>query len=243
MSKVEADIHMHILPPNIRNHLGDHDPALGLTPAHDLAQETESVRLDAHGHVLALVAADFLHFRVLGPRADRDLDELLVNIDEPCIRHPLLQAVPGRDVPSPRFSGSVAQLLPLEHVGCQLHGPIVTLTQRKRLLKLYPTTGLSVRVRLPHQLVPVGDAARHGSAVDKVKGLVGTVDPFRLGIVNVELDVGRHPRWLDGTEISAYDLCSWVLVGEVYGPDAGAGADVEHALGRRRDGCIVELAA
>jgi hypothetical protein len=79
--------------------------------------------------------------------------------------------------------------------------------------------------------------------MDKVKGLVGTVDPFGFGIVNVKLDVGRYPCRLDGTEIGAYNLSAWVLVGKVYGPNASAGTNVEDTLGSGRDGRIVEFAA
>jgi hypothetical protein len=79
--------------------------------------------------------------------------------------------------------------------------------------------------------------------VDVIKSLVGTVHPFGFGIVNVELDIGRYPCGLDGTEVGAYDLSAGVLVGKVYGPDAGAGTNVENALGSGWNGRIVEFAA
>lgn len=36
--KVEWNIHVYIPSPDIRNHFGNHNPALGFSPAHDLAQ-------------------------------------------------------------------------------------------------------------------------------------------------------------------------------------------------------------
>src|SRR5690242_2739246 len=71
--KVELDVHVHVAPPHVVCDLGNQHAALVLGPAEDLANEAQGVGLDAHGHVLALVAADFLHARIPGPGADGDL--------------------------------------------------------------------------------------------------------------------------------------------------------------------------
>lgn len=77
--KVEWNIHVYIPSPDIRNHFGNHNPALGFSPAHDLAQEAECVGFYAHRHVLALVAADLLELRVLGPGSNGYLCTLLAH--------------------------------------------------------------------------------------------------------------------------------------------------------------------
>ena len=69
---------MHVPSPDVRNDFGNHDPALGFAPAHDLAQQAECVGFYAHGHVFALVAADFFHLRVFGPGPDGYLHTVLV---------------------------------------------------------------------------------------------------------------------------------------------------------------------
>lgn len=70
MDKVELDVHVDIFSAHIVCDLCDEDATFFLRPAKDLADEAEGVRLDAHGHVLALVAADFFHARILRPRAN-----------------------------------------------------------------------------------------------------------------------------------------------------------------------------
>jgi hypothetical protein len=101
----------------------------------------------------------------------------------------------------------------------------------------------SVGIALLGEAVPVQDGARQGADVDQVEVVGRVVDPVALGIVNVELCIWGHPGGLDGRQVCADDLGLWVLVGEVNGPDAGAGADIEDAAGRGVDGGVVELAA
>jgi hypothetical protein len=48
--------------------------------------------------------------------------------------------------------------------------------------------------------------------------------------------VGRHPGRLCGAEVESGYRGRGVLVGEVHGPDAGAGADVEDVAGGGADG-------
>jgi hypothetical protein len=47
--------------------------------------------------------------------------------------------------------------------------------------------------------------------MDEIEG-VGRVNPFVLGIVNEELDVYWHPRWLDWTEIDTNDFGLGIFV-------------------------------
>jgi len=73
-NKKEPDVQVQTPIPNLVHYLGDQDLAFLLRPAEHFADETEGVRLDAHGHVFALVAADFFHLGVFRPGADWDLE-------------------------------------------------------------------------------------------------------------------------------------------------------------------------
>jgi hypothetical protein len=72
-NKKEADVQMQAPIPDLIHHFGNQDLAFLLRPAKDFADEAEGVGLDAHGHVFALVAADFLHLGIFGPGTDWDL--------------------------------------------------------------------------------------------------------------------------------------------------------------------------
>lgn len=73
VDKVKSNVQMDVSSPDVGHDAGYHDTALGLAPTQDLAQETQRVGLYAHGHVLTLVAADFLEAGVLGPWAEGNL--------------------------------------------------------------------------------------------------------------------------------------------------------------------------
>lgn len=57
------------------------------------------------------------------------------------------------------------------------------------------------------------------------------VDPWRLGVVDLEVQVWRHPAGLDGAEVGANDFSARELVVEVSRPDACARTDVDEAMG------------
>jgi hypothetical protein len=76
MHKVKANVQVEGFVAGVVDDFGDQDAALCFGPAEDFADETEGVGLDAHAHVFALVAANFLHRGVFGPGADGDLREL-----------------------------------------------------------------------------------------------------------------------------------------------------------------------
>jgi hypothetical protein len=73
MYKVKANIQMYGAIPDIIDNLGNHNAAFCFAPAKDFAHEAEGVGLDAHGHVFALVAANFFHLGVLGPGTEWNL--------------------------------------------------------------------------------------------------------------------------------------------------------------------------
>ena len=51
---------------------------------------------------------------------------------------------------------------------------------------------------------PVLDAGHHVPAKDKVEGRL--IHPRALDVVDLELDVRRHPRRLDGTQVVSENL-------------------------------------
>jgi hypothetical protein len=73
MYEVKANVQMKRLIPGIVNDFGNQHAALCFRPAEDFANEAECIWLDAHAHVFALVAANFLHGGVFGPGTDWDL--------------------------------------------------------------------------------------------------------------------------------------------------------------------------
>lgn len=64
------------------------------------------------------------------------------------------------------------------------------------------------------QLDPVGDAASHGTDVNKVEAAVWEC-PFLVDIVHFEFAVGRNKAGLDGREVDAEDISGRMLVGEL----------------------------
>jgi hypothetical protein len=73
MYKVKPNVKMKCLVPRIVDDLRNQHATLCFRPAEDFADETQSIRLDAHAHVFALISADFLHGGVFCPRTDWDL--------------------------------------------------------------------------------------------------------------------------------------------------------------------------
>ncbi len=78
--------------------------------------------------------------------------------------------------------------------------------------------------------------------MDEVEGLTPLVQPRAFQVVHHEPAIRRDPGRLDRAEVIADNDCAGELVREVYGPYAGAGAHVEHALRVFRDGCAEEPA-
>ncbi len=195
-------------------------------------------RLD---HLHALHAADLLQLPILGPVADRDLAHVLLDVDEPRVGHPL--AMQMRDVqalPDHRARAVDVADPPLTPGGA-VDGVVVAVEPALVLLHLHVGAGLEVDEGLAVELGPVSDAAAEGAAVDEVEGL--GEGPLALGVVDVELAVGRHPGGLDGREVRADHDGGGELVRNLDRPDACAGADVEDALwGWVSDGSGVQRA-
>ena len=93
---------------------------------------------------------------------------------------------------------------------------------------LEPCAGREVGVDLGVHVGPVLDAAREAADVDQVE-VVGGIRPFAAGIVDFKDEVRRRGGVEDGTEVCGCDLRVGEVVGNVDGPQARAGADVEDA--------------
>lgn len=106
---------------------------------------------------------------------------------------------------------------------------IIALERGVGLEGLDPTARLQGGVGLLEELRPIADGADEVAHVDEVEG-VGGPGPRQLGVVDLELAVGRDPVGLDGRQVGPEHLGARVLVGEVDRPDARPRADVEHLL-------------
>lgn len=123
------------------------------------------------------------------------------------------------------------------------NGAVVALAQSNWLLELEPSAGLHVGIALLDEAVPVTNGTAQSADVNEVEVLVRAVDPLTFSVVDVELGIGWDPAGLNGTQICAQDIAARVLVSEIDGPDASAGADVEDAVWRWRNGSVIQLAA
>lgn len=71
---------------------------------------------------------------------------------------------------------------------------------------------------------------------------IARIRPIELRIVEFELQVRRHESRLRGREVRPDDFCGREGVGELDGPDTGAGADVNDLLRAAANRCQEELA-
>jgi hypothetical protein len=73
MYEEEPNVKMKGFVPDIVCHLSNQDATLSFAPSQHFANEAERVWLDAHGHVFALIPADFFHALIFRPGANWDL--------------------------------------------------------------------------------------------------------------------------------------------------------------------------
>lgn len=64
--------------------------------------------------------------------------------------------------------------------------------------------------------------------------------PFGFDVIDLELAVAGYPAGLDGGQVDAGDGGGRIFVGELDGPDSGAGAEVEDGVGGRGKGAEVK---
>jgi hypothetical protein len=74
-----------------------------------------------------------------------------------------------------------------------------------------------VPVGFRQNLGEVLDGRSHVAQVDVVKDIIA-VKPWALAVIDQELDIGRNPCGLDGTEVDAENRCTGVLISHFYVP-------------------------
>lgn len=87
-----------------------------------------------------------------------------------------------------------------------------------------------MRIRLPKQLGPISNRPAQIAGMNIIKRPTLTKRPRQLGVIHKELEIGRHPARLDGTEIRAHDLGAGERVREIERPDSRSRADVQDSL-------------
>jgi hypothetical protein len=80
-----------------------------------------------------------------------------------------------------------------------------------------------------------GDRAVYRARVYEVEAALRE-GPGLGEVIDLELEVGRHIAGLDGGEVRSDDGGGGVEVCKIDGPDSGAGAEIEDALGVAVDG-------
>ena len=65
--------------------------------------------------------------------------------------------------------------------------------------------------------------------------------PFFLTVINQEFTIDWNFSWLDGTQVSAYDLCGGMQVAELHSPYSSAGTNIQNMLYMMSNRRTVEL--
>jgi len=215
-----------------RPHIHQESLHLRNLPPQHIRKHIQAKALNPHLQRHAIHLANLLQRLVGRPRTHRHLQVLLLNVLKPGLSQPADVVVVVDDLESLAHFGAGL----LEDVDPGLedvprgHGGVVGVDAGPAVHVLEPAAGLEAAVGLAVDGDPVLEGAGEVADVDVVEGVFG-VGPGLGGVVELELAVGRHPRGLDGREVDAGDFGVGELVGEVDGPDAGAGADVEHLGG------------
>ncbi|CRK39349.1 hypothetical protein BN1708_001588, partial [Verticillium longisporum] len=195
-----------------------------LPPPQHVPEERGREALDALDKVVAHERAALLQSRILGPAADRQLKALLMDVFEPNVERPLLHGWRGVHGPTDLVARLHEPVHHGEHRVVGLERTVFGEERVGRLLEFDPAARFEILVDLPHEAGPVLDGASHVPAMNVVVRL--WLDPVELDVVDVELDVGRDPFRLGGTEVVAdNELGAGVEVAEMDGPDARAGAN------------------
>lgn len=160
--------------------------------------------------------------------ADGDFPHVLPHVHEASIDHPLSVQVRHIQPLAHRGTGPVDFADPLLAPRRLVDGVVVAVEPALMLLHLHPPARLQIAERFTVELRPVGDAAAQGSPVDEIERLPEL--PRGLGVIDVEVAVGRHPDGLDGGEIRADDYGGGEFIRNLDGPDSGPGADVQDPL-------------
>lgn len=196
-----------------------------LTHSQHVREQTQRKGLDTLLRHDLVEIAKLLVSLLLGPRTMRNLVDLALDIHEPSILHPALDLIHHTQPLTDHLGSAANVVVPLDQAGHLVDAAVIGAHLVIDVLVLDPAVaGGGVLERPPEELRPVGHAGRQVAHVDQVEGLAGLEAPLGLVVVDDELAVGRHEGGLDWGEVDALDFHVWQLVGDLHGPDAGAGA-------------------
>src|SRR5271154_2621060 len=117
-------------------------------------------------------------------------------------------------------------LTPLSYPRRPLDRVVVASNPPRVFLHLYPSPRLHILIHLTIEIGPVRNAPSKPASVDEVKMFLWWERPFGLSVVDVEVAVRRHPRWLDWTEVCTYNDGFRKLLGDFDSPYTSTSTDV-----------------
>lgn len=223
--------------PNARTH--GHD---GLQRPAEIGKQAQHPILQAHVDVRARPGAQLLQRRIARPGAQRPAILLLAHVLEAGALEEALHPAVDEQLVGRQFRGAeLAHRVPLRDGRVRGDAAVVADEVGRVLHLLEEAAGLERAEALRVQLRAVAHGGVGGADVDEVEaGLAER--PLVVEVVDLELAVRRHPVRLDGRQVGADHAARGEVVGEVDGPDARAGAEVEDFFHIGRDRREVELA-
>lgn len=236
--KVKMHIHVKLGIGQVSLHSGDDDPRLVRRVSQDAGVQGQSVGFDGVDELGAIVHSQFLESVLLGPRADGDLVDFLVDVGEAGGLHVRLHGLGGFQDFAERLARFVHLLDPVEEVDGAVQGVVVAPHVALVVLHLEPAARVEGAEALAEQARPVGYTAAQGAAVDVVKTFAGRVGPFGLDVIDVEFDVGGDEGRLDRGEVDAHHDGFGVVVAEFDAVETRAAAEVEDALRLVKRGAV-----
>lgn len=187
------------------------------------------------------------------PDTQRDFDIPELDIDESRSFHtlPLNVLFIDSESPSELFTALPEDYAPLVHSTPLLHRPVVTIESSRSPRAFNPTARLADSVGITEEGVPIGDDTIHEAHINEVEGIPGPC-PLLVTVLQLKLDIRRHPGRLNGRDIGTNNFGIREIVGKIakenngvvrrtrwekeklrghsHGPQSGPCCDVEYLL-------------
>lgn len=125
------------------------------------------------------------------PGADRHTELLSLDILESGVVHPAFQLTAWSSIETLIGGGCSPGSYPFVDFAALDKGSVFGVVVTVEILKLGPTAGFRVSIRLINKFRPIADGSYHISNVNEVKWL--RKSPRLLAIINLELDIGGYP--------------------------------------------------
>lgn len=213
------------------------------TPPLIATKERHRRRLEPMQQIHLSPRAQHLLMPVLGPVADRPTITGVLDVDEAGFFELGREEARGVGVDAGFAGGGHDAVAPAAERDAGFRRGRGRVRGQVEFLHFEVAARLQVGEALAEEPGPGFEAEGQHARVDEVEaGAVGVrvrgregfgegVGPFFFDVVDLELAVGGDPDRLHGGEVDAGDGGAGVLVGEVNGPDAGAGSEVEDGVG------------